>query len=92
MTTNKEVKTILFDRKTDRSGIFFSRMKKSLKSLIIQLRQTGKGKLKLRQSLIFLLLFSSIRFIARIEEILSEWKLNGPESSNNEVKKRRIEL
>lgn len=25
------------------------------------------------------------RFIARIEEILSEWKLNGPEISNTEV-------
>ncbi|CAF1582326.1 unnamed protein product [Adineta ricciae] len=25
------------------------------------------------------------RFIARIEEILSEWKLNGPEMSNNEI-------
>ncbi|UJR36425.1 hypothetical protein I4U23_029148 [Adineta vaga] len=25
------------------------------------------------------------RFIARIEEILSEWKLNGPEISNNEI-------
>jgi hypothetical protein len=26
------------------------------------------------------------RFIARIEEILSEWKLNGPEISNTEVR------
>jgi hypothetical protein len=26
------------------------------------------------------------RFIARVEEILSEWKLNGPEISNTEVR------
>ncbi|CAF4735471.1 unnamed protein product, partial [Rotaria magnacalcarata] len=26
------------------------------------------------------------RFIARIEEILSDWKLNGPEISNTEVR------
>lgn len=30
------------------------------------------------------------RFIARIEEVLSEWKLNGPEISNNEVREIRV--
>ena len=53
------------------------------KSWIIPPHRIGKGKTR---SIARRFTDScSSRFIARIEEVLSEWKLNGPESSNTEV-------